>query len=476
MPRVEPNISRKKLFKQLDYEPHSAEQWEIHECDSRYRIPCCGRRWGKSTWAAHEMTYKMFVPNSINWIVGPDYSLGEKEFRIVYNDFKKLGILGKMDTHYNIKQGDMRIYFPQVNSLLEVKSAERPKSLVGEGLDHVLMSESAKHNMSTWQMYVQPALTDKKGSADFPSTPQGFNWYEGLYQLGQSVEHTNYSSWRLPSWTNPILFPTGFDPMCSNISDGYHYNWNVCECDEELIQIFNTVTDMWWGQEYGAQFTAFEGMIYPEFSEHTHVKDIPIEEYLTTCANWWALDFGYNDPFICLDIMIDASDRVYVWREYVVSHRATNEHGLILKNRANPEGFHIDAIAADPRGADEIATLSWIIGSIVANPVGTALGHEAIKRALKNREDGTPGLIIHPSCTNTIRSLSTIHAKEGAPGYELTRGQFDHPADALRYFFNEYFVRGGNFHLADVYGGYGKTEAAGFFRYESGITMGRSFS
>src|SRR6266496_5558089 len=93
-------------------------------------------------------------------------------------------------------------------------------------------------------------------------------------------------------------------------------------------------------------------------------------DYNPALESWWALDFGYTDPFVCLDITIDTSDRVYVWREYVVRFRSTHEHGLLLKSRPNPDGFHVDGIAADPRGADEIATLAVIIGSIVANPVG----------------------------------------------------------------------------------------------------------
>ena len=39
------------------------------------------------------MTYKMFVPDSYNWIVGPTYKLGEKEFRVVWKDFEKLDLL-----------------------------------------------------------------------------------------------------------------------------------------------------------------------------------------------------------------------------------------------------------------------------------------------------------------------------------------------------------------------------------------------
>jgi len=213
---VEPNISREMLFKQLEYEPHGQEQWNAHRATQRFRTICAGRRFGKSQWAGHELTYKMFVPHSINWVVGPDYGLGEKEFRVCYLDFQKLGLLSRCSKSYNVKQGNMRIYFKDLDSLLEVKSAERKDSLVGEGLDHVCMSEAAKHQMSTWDMYIQPAITDKQGSADFPSTPDGFNWFKGMYELGQSPREDldDYVSWRFPTLT---LLPTILDKCFINL-------------------------------------------------------------------------------------------------------------------------------------------------------------------------------------------------------------------------------------------------------------------
>jgi hypothetical protein len=467
-------VDKYKIFEQLKYVPHPKQRL-AHDAEERFRILCCGRRFGKSHWAGHEITTRMFVPDSVNWIVGPDYSLGEKEFRVVWQDFQKLGLMKYCAKSNNVKQGNMRIHFKDLNSVLEVKSAERPDSLVGEGLDHVCMSEAAKHKMSTWQMYIEPALADKRGTADFPSTPEGFNWYEGLYQVGQSPDErfSDYISWRFPTWENIVKFPGGFDPQCPNIDQDahIHHKDKPCNCNEELVRIMNSgVSWMYWLQEYAAEFTAFEGMIYPEFNELIHVQEF---EYDPAKQNWWALDFGYTDPFICLDIMVDSTQRVYVWREYVETGRSTFEHGQILKARESPEGFHVDGIAADPRGPDEIATLAWIIGAIYANAQGIALGVEEIKKHMKMRDDGFPGLIIHPRCERTIRSIKNLHGKPGASGYEVARGQDDHCADALRYFFNEYFVFGGGSSLVDVYSGYERTEAAGFFKYVGGITLNR---
>lgn len=427
-------INKQALFKELGYTPHSELQQAVHNSDARFRIACCGRRWGKSTWAGKEMTAKMFVPNSINWIVGPDYGLGEKEFRIVWSDFKKLGLLSRCKKQYNKNQGNMRIEFTDLNSVLEVKSAERPDSLVGERLNHVCMSEAAKHKLSTWQMYIQPALADVRGTADFPSTPQGFNWYESMFQFGQQDSNENYASWQLPSWTNPVLFPKGYD-------------------DEEIQRLKREVSETYFAQEIAAEFTTFEGRIYDEFHVNTHVKALRFNHLY---PNYLALDFGFTDPFVCLDIQVDpANDRVYVWREYQITQKSTTDHAYAINARDNPEGYRVDAVYADPRGADQIATLRMIWGNIgEQTPVGWDLGVEAVKRYLKIRHDGFPGLIIDPSCVNLIRQMKGLRAKMIREGHNERPGQHDyddHGPDALRYFFSMRYVLGGQYGLADIY-------------------------
>lgn len=428
-------IQREALFTELEYKPHSDAQREVHFSDARFRVLCCGRRWGKSQWAGHELTAKMFVPDSINWIVGPNYGLGEKEFRVVWNDFQKLGLLGDCLKSYNKKQGNMSIHWKTMNSLLEVKSAERPDSLVGEKLNHVCMSEAAKHNLSTWQMYVQPALSDVRGTADFPSTPEGYNWYEAMFQLGQQDGSGAYKSWQLPSWTNPILFPKGYE-------------------DDEIVRLKKELTPQYFAQEIGAEFTVFEGKIYDNFHTNSHVRNIAFNP---AWPNYLALDFGFTDPFVCLDIQVNpVSQRIHVWREYQITQKSTTEHAYDINARINPDGYRVDAVYADPRGADEIATLQMIWGNVgEQHTVGWVLGIEAVKQAMMIRPDGMPGIIIDPSCINLIRQLRGLRAKIIREGHNERPGQHDyddHGPDALRYFFNEHIVLGGGMGLADLYG------------------------
>lgn len=449
--RVEATIDKDILFEKVGYTPHSDEQWEIHRSHARFRIPSCGRRFGKSQASGHEMTHNLFIPDSMNWIVGPTYRLGEKEFRVVWDDLKKLSLLDKCRTKtYNVNQGQMRIVTP-MGSVLEVVSAEKQDTLVGEGLNSVIMSEAAKHKMSTWQMYIEPALSDKRGSAMFPSTPQGFNWYKGLYDMGQHPDFPDYESWRFPTWTNTAMFPGGYD-------------------DEELRRIRGTVSKQYWDQEYAAEFTSFEGQIYPEFDTRVNVKKL---EYNPLWFNAWTFDFGFADPFCCYDIQVDPSDNVYIWREYQVTHLSTWQHAHILKNRENPDNFHVNMMYGDPAGADEIATLELVLGKVFAERVSWHEGIEAVRRWI-NPVEGKTRLFIDPSCVHLIRQIQQLRRKENREGHNEKTGQHDyddHGPDAIRYFFSQHFVLGRSMTLASVYTRRGERESDAFFTYSSGFKL-----
>lgn len=457
---IDSGISQEALFEEIKYKPHDA-QMLYHNSKARFRVPCCGRRFGKSLMVGHNMTAALFIPDTYYWIVGPTYSTGEKEFRVVYDDlFRKLKLtdLKGMRKSYNVDQGNMSIRMPW-NSVLEVKSAEKSDSLIGEGLDGVIMAESAVHRKDTWEMYIEPALLDKRGWADFPSTPRGHNWYEGLWLMGQDPTFDYVESWRFPTWTNSARFPLGLE-------------------DPVIQEIKRTRTEFHWLQEYCAEFTAIEGRIYDEFKREIHVKDI---NYNPFWKNFQVFDYGFNDPTVCLDIMIDSTDNVYVWREYQVSRKTITEHALALKARSNPEGFHIDGRFGDPRNPDATRTMSSILGGrpIVGRvlPVKHGIseklqGYDMVKQWMKLQPDGKPKFFIDRSCTETIRQLEQLQAPKEREGKNMQEGQReydDHGPDCIRYLFAEYFITGySRGDLSSVYSS-APTEADRFLQYHSDI-------
>ena len=460
---IEPNISKERLFKELGYKPHPKQQL-YHDSKARYRVPCCGRRFGKSAAVGHEMTWRMFIPDTMHWIVGTTYTTGEKEFRVVYNDlFRQLKLydLRGVRRSYNVEQGNMRIQMPW-NAVLEVKSADKQDSLIGEGLDSCILAESAVHKNDTFQMYIEPALLDKRGYCDFPSTPRGHNWYEVLWLRGQDPDSDYIESWRFPTWENTASFPLGFD-------------------DPSLQEIKRNVTAFHWLQEYCAEFTALEGRIYEEFDRQIHVVDF---DYNPHWKNYQAFDFGFADPFVVLDIMVDPSDNVYVWREYQVRRKTNTEHALALVGRENPSGYHVDGRFGDPRDPDAIRTLNMIQQGpkIIARPLGAKngiseklQGYEFIKQWLKIHPDGKPKIFIDRSCKDLIRQMEHLQSPSEREGHNAKEGQRefdDHGPDALRYFVNEYFLIGYERNeLAELMSLYGDNDR-GIFTYDSVLRLG----
>lgn len=420
-------------------------------------MPCCGRRWGKSQAAGHRMTVKSFIPESYNWIIGPTYKLGEKEFRVVWHDYEKLGILKYCRKSYSPKQGDMRIKTPW-GSVVEVVSADKQDSLLGEGLSHAIMAEAARHSMSTWEQYIEPALSDLRGSCDFPSTPKGYNWYHGLYELGQSLDHPEFISWTFPSWMNSIRYPGGID-------------------DPEVVRIREVASQSYFDQEYGARFTAIVGAIYEEWKRDIHVQK---HVYNPEWPNYLAFDYGFANPFVCLDVQISPSDDVFVWREYYHSGKSTMDHGYTLKSRENPDGYRVDGMWGDPRGADEAATLAMILGYVASEDVAWGHGIEYIKRLLKNVP---PKFFVSPNCINLARQMEQLHVRETADHSKIDISELtgdrniqhkkdDHAADAIRYLIGPLFVAGRREHLEDVYGtNYLGSESNEFFTLHSGVTL-----
>ena len=133
---------------------------------------------------------------------------------------------------------------------------------MGEGLSGVVMAEAARHTSETWEQYIRPALADKRGWAIFASTPRGYNWYQGLWMLGQtSTYYPNYESWRLPSWENPVVYPDGRE-------------------DPEIIEMEMRQSPQWFRQEICAEFTAYAGKIYDEFDPQRSRQTYRIQSFV----------------------------------------------------------------------------------------------------------------------------------------------------------------------------------------------------
>ena len=128
------------------------------------------------------------------WWVAPSYSMSTD----IWRDVKRA-----TGGHWIDKsEVERRIELPGGGSI-SVKSADRPDSLRGSGLDGLIVDEAATVRHETWKMALRPALSDKMGWAALIGTPKGFNWLYDQFQLAEGRE--GWERWQRPSSDNPLL-------------------------------------------------------------------------------------------------------------------------------------------------------------------------------------------------------------------------------------------------------------------------------
>lgn len=437
------SINKWEFFSTAKYVPHAAQRL-FHESNARFRVAICGRRFGKSMMAGMEYAATLLDPSKKvrGWVVGPTYDLGEKEFRVIWDAFSDLGILKdqRVKTSFNVKQGAMYIKLPW-GSEVHVRSADHPQYLVGESLDWVIVSEAAKSSEETWTKYLRPALADKRGSAVFPTTPEGMNWLYDVWSWGQDPEFDEWESWQFPTWVNDRVFSGRDDP--------------------EIINLEKQLSPEEFAQEIGAEFTAFKGRIYPEWSDAVNVIDR--YEYNPEWETYAGLDFGYSNPMAFVEFQVAPDDTIYIFREWYHKYRTVPDMIEEIKSRSNPGGYRCRNIFADAAMPDHVETVNR---ALVDNERQPFDGCTAIPESKIDVMDGVnavrefmrpvpPKLFVGRSCRWFIREINNYKmapeprtGQVDSPNKPLKK--HDHAMDAFRYAVVHLFRLGCRRHLAEV--------------------------
>ena len=206
-----------------------------------------------------------------------------------------------------------------------------------------------------------------------------------------------------------------------------------------------------WESEVLCLRPSLENIVFSEFDPATHVRPV---DYDPNLPLYRTLDFGFVNPFVCLWVQVapgpegrtDQSGVVRVIDEYVRSRATIDVHAKELKARTPCPEEQVAATYCDPAGAgaSDITGTSVVrelrsLGIAVKyRPSGILEGIELIRRAIRSG-DGTSTLVVSPRCPRLIEALQCYHypdnARAAAGELPLKDGVYDHPIDALRYFF-----------------------------------------
>jgi hypothetical protein len=189
---------------------------------------------------------------------------------------------------------------------------------------------------------------------------------------------------------------------------------------EGYLKIDDCITQMrrasraGWEAEMLCKKPMLDNIVFDEFDPAMHVRSV---DYDANLPLYRSLDFGFVNPFVCLWIQVDADGVVRVLDEYVRSRAGVN----------------------DVSGTSAVRELR-ALGIVVRYRRSSILdGIELIRRAIRDGS-GKSSLVISPRCVRLIEALQCYHYPDSSAGQELPvkDGVYDHPIDALRYFFINY--------------------------------------
>ena len=160
-----------------------------------------------------------------------------------------------------------------------------------------------------------------------------------------------------------------------------------------------------------------------------------------------AIDFGYENPFVCQWWAEDNDGRLYRYREIYVTHQLVAD--LAPEIVRLTENENLQAIITDHDAEDRATLEKHGLGSQPANKA-VAPGIQSVKQRLQLAGDGKPRIFFMrdslveadprleqahlPTCTEEEITLYTWQKKaEGAEPKDQPLKKYDHGMDPMRY-------------------------------------------
>ena len=236
-------LNKKAFFEKIGYVPH-AGQLEVHRSTAPRRVLCTGVRWGKTKCAAMEALAAAMESkkHSVGWCVAPTYDLAER----VYRETVVCAAEHMPHRIITLRENDKRLVLRNIGggtSEIRAKSADNPVSLLGEGLDWLVIDESARLRQVIWESHLSQRLIDQRGWALLISTPKGRGWLWDLWKRGQPGGDPDYASWNFPSWNNPRLDKALIDAERARLPERVFAQEYAGDFVEGAGQVFRYVRD-----------------------------------------------------------------------------------------------------------------------------------------------------------------------------------------------------------------------------------------
>ena len=288
-------------------------------------------------------------------------------------------------------------------------------SLLGVGLNYVVLDEFQSMRPEVWKRSLRPTLATTGGGALFIGTPRGYDHFHDAYQLGQDPKLRTENKWM--SWH----FKTSDSPFVPQ---------------SEIDAAKEDLDPKMFAQEFEASFENMSGRVYHQFDRAKHLSDCRFDP---TLPIWIGQDFNI-DPMASCVMQPQKDGTVNVIDEIVLPNSNTEEVCAEIERRYWRYKKNIviypDAAGGQRQHArgetdlDMFRQKGFRVKVRKRNPA-VADRVNSVNRKLQNAK-GDVNLLINRKCKHTINAMEQVIYKEGSRQVDKSIGM-EHILDALGY-------------------------------------------
>jgi hypothetical protein len=397
------------IWERVGYTP-TAAQAAVHDDPARNKCVAGGERGGKSRLVAAEALWEMDAPESLGWIVGPDYVQTQQEFEYIRADLEQLGALASCSTP---DKGGWKLETLWA-ARVETKTSADARKIAGKAPNWILMTEAAQQTYETW-LKCRGRVGETRGKVLMSGTFEGsLGWYPALWEKWQGANDDDGRSFSVPTWSNLEIYPGGRE-------------------DPEILALERTFPPDLFSERFGAIPCRPFGMVFKEFEHAIHVRKVAVfdAEFPVSLA----VDPGYAAPYAVLAVQeVDGLVRV-VDRVYERFH-GTEEMIQICKTRpwwGSVSGGVIDVAARqhhDTQSAHDI----WMAEGIwlKAQPVGIVDGILRMRTILKDPATHQTRIVFAPHLDEVFNEFRSYRYKKEVEMNAISEVPLDRDNHALK--------------------------------------------
>lgn len=317
-------------------------------------------------------------------------------------------------------------------SMIMVGGMDNPGKVLSMSLDRVLVDEANQVSITAYETL----LTRLRGSAPtYKQMVTACNPDHPQHWIKQRADDPD-TAMRMYTSLHPD------NPYLAN-RDG---TWT--DAGESYLSFLGSLTGIRRARYLEGRWVAAEGQVFDDWRDHRNVIDrwdMPARE---DCRVFWSVDFGYSNPFVWQEWLLDHDGRMYLSREIHQTQWLVEDLAKRIKDLTD---YRPDAIVCD-HDAEDRATLTRHLG------MPTVPAHKAVSRGVQLTQarirpagDGKPRLYVARDALQgrddvaeaqkrprgTLGEISGYvwQTERGADGIpkETPVKLHDHAMDAMRY-------------------------------------------